>query len=391
MKHDSPFIHKLIDRYDRVEKQDIERYLLHLHDEKNFLTELVNILHEGIIVLDNNKNIILVNEYAKKLFSISHASPIGKQFDKCVRSKRLNMFINKIWDWKERSIQTELTLQTPVKIHLSITVVNYVLSPGNQYKVFVFADITSRKVRLEKLMQNEKTATYNLLSAGIAHEIGNPLNSVAINLQVLQKELEKGDNNLQAELIELVTSAREDINRIDVIIKRFLKTIRPYKLTLQENDVKTTIEALLNAIKTTLKQSKISVNLILKNEVPVFLFDAGLITQALRNIIQNAIQAMPAGGEINISVCEKDNYCKISIGDTGPGIPKELLKKIFDPYFTTRPEGTGLGLMIVNRIISAHNGEISIASNPCRGSTVEIKLPIINPAHKYLPLHQGVQ
>ncbi|MCB1195739.1 ATP-binding protein [bacterium] len=391
MKHDSPFIHKLIDRYDRVEKQDIERYLLHLHDEKNFLTELVNILREGIIVLDNNKNIILVNEHAKKLFSISHANPIGKQFDKCVRSKRLNMFVDKIWDWEERSIQTELTLQTPTKTHLSITVVNYVLHPDSRYKVFVFADITGRKVRFEKLVQNEKTTTYNLLSAGIAHEIGNPLNSLAINLQVLQKELEKSNNNPQAELIELVVSAREDINRIDVIIKRFLKTIRPYKLSLHENDIKSTLEALLNAIKTTLKQFKISVNTIFQNEVPFFLFDAGLITQALRNIIQNAIQAMPTGGEINIHVCTKDNNCKISITDTGQGIPKELLKKIFEPYFTTRPEGTGLGLMIVNRIISAHNGEISIASNPCQGTTVEIKLPIINPAHKYLPLHQGTQ
>ena len=180
-------------------------------------------------------------------------------------------------------------------------------------------------------------------------------------------------NSLQ----ELVNVATEEINRLDAIIKRFLKTIRPFRLNIKENSIKETLEQVLTVLKPEIESVGLTLEKNLNVKIDRFLYDDDLIKQAVNNIIKNAIQACAQGSKIEVSVSrQKNNICKIVVTDTGKGIDKNILNKIFDPYFTTREEGSGLGLMIVKRIMDAHGGDVSVMSEKKKGTSVVLTIPM---------------
>ena len=162
----------------------------------------------------------------------------------------------------------------------------------------------------------KKMNTFNLLSAGVAHEIGNPLNSLDIHLQLLQTVIESLNTEQKDEMLELTGVARSEIGRLDNIIKRFLKSIRPFRLKIGEYAINSTIKNVIDAITPEINKAGIKLELSVADDIPQFLYDEELIHQALSNIIKNAIQATPSDGDISIEVIQtKDNYCKIIVSD----------------------------------------------------------------------------
>lgn len=383
------FVHKFIEKFERIDPRYVEAFLTRLSSERNFLEDLMNLIDQGIVVLDSEKSIILINTAAMKILNITNEDPSGKPIKKYLIDPRLEIFFDKVWDLTDKSVNTEITLEYPRPMLLGVTIINYRLSDPDNFssKVFVFSDLSDREKKLAEVLKNEKMNTFNLLSAGIAHEIGNPLNSLDIHMQLLQKELEDIENERKADIVELTEVAREEIGRLDSIIKRFLKAVRPFQINLREEDIKNTINKAISGMSLEISAEGISVEVVFTKEIPKFLYDPDLIEQAFRNIIKNAIQAMPDGGKITIKAEVQKEMCKICITDTGKGIAMKDLKHIFDPYFTTREEGTGLGLMIVNRIIVAHDGEISVMSEENEGTTIVVSLPLKMKANKFLPEH----
>jgi signal transduction histidine kinase len=387
MSEKDRFVKKFIEKFEKIDPNYIELFITRLTRERNFFKDLVNLLDEGILVLNEHREIMVINDAALKILNIIDEDPTGKIIDRYIYDNQLQIFFNKIWDLPDKSINTEIQLDAPQKTYLGVTIMNYDDEDEESVrsKVFVFTDITERIVSMEKLLKNEKMQTFNLLSAGVAHEIGNPLNSLDIHMQLLEKELAQLDHPSVPELQELVRISREEISRLDSIISRFLNTVRPFQLKLKENDISEAVKAQCAAISAELHQQNITLLNDFSGQIPLFLFDRELIEQALRNIMKNAVQAMPDGGTLNVQVSVLKDLCKITINDTGKGIPKKDLKRIFDPYYTTRPEGTGLGLMIVNKIVSAHGGEISIMSEENEGTSVIITLPVKYRGNKFLP------
>ncbi|MDX9702616.1 MAG: ATP-binding protein [Candidatus Auribacterota bacterium] len=382
------FVQKIIDKFEKIESRHLEDYLLRLTHERHFLEELFNVLEEGILVLDEYKQIVLINLAARNMLGIASDEITGKPILKQVADERFSIFLEKTWEFSDKSISTELILQMPRKTILSVTIINYTSGEDDMVmdKILVFNDITNKRTQIEALLNDEKMNTFNLLSAGVAHEIGNPLNSLDIHLQLLQNLIESLDTQQKEEMIELTTVARSEISRLDNIIKRFLKSIRPFRLKISEQDISKTVGNLVDSLKPEIQEAGIRLEYDMPSGQPLFLYDDELIFQALHNVVKNAVQATPSGGIISITIENmKDNYCKITVKDTGKGIPNELLNKIFDPYFTTREEGTGLGLMIVRRIIDAHGGNISVMSEEGKGTLVELKIPIRKRGKKLLP------
>ncbi len=390
MNERDKFVHKFIEKFDKIDPYYIEQFLTSLTHERNFLDDLVNLLDEGILVLNDKKEIVLINSAALNILGINNDNPVGKPVRKYINNDRLKLFFDKVWDLTDKSVNTELTLKYPRPMVLSVTIINYNLPEAdNPYsKVFVFSDITDRMKKIAQLLKNEKTNTFNLLSAGVAHEIGNPLNSLDIHMQLLEKEIETVEIDRKTDILEYVRIARDEISRLDSIIKRFLKSIRPFRLNLRERCIGETVKRAISVLSAQINASGIETRLVIDKKIPRFLFDPDLIEQALRNIILNAVQAMPDGGKIVISAGIEKKQCVISIADSGRGIPRKYLKNIFDPYFTTRDDGTGLGLMIVNRIISAHDGQVSVVSEENNGTTFIISLPIKQRGKKLLPAHE---
>lgn len=223
----------------------------------------------------------------------------------------------------------------------------------------------------EQLLQSSKLAALGQLSAGIAHELRNPLTSIRVLFNSIAG-MAGQSGNLKSD-VEVIES---EIERMNGIIKQFLDFSRPGFLCISNVNVNNIIEETLNLIAYELKEREISVSKIFEQRAPEINADGEKLKQVFLNIILNSMHAMPEGGKLTIKTALEEGYIKVSIKDTGNGIPDEIKDKLFEPFFTTRQEGLGLGLCITKRIVDNHKGTIKIDSDIVKGTTVVIKLPL---------------
>jgi signal transduction histidine kinase len=240
----------------------------------------------------------------------------------------------------------------------------------------ILRDVTETRKQTESAIESEKLSALTLLAAGVAHEIGNPLNSLNIHLQLMERELKNLPPENAERLRKDLRVARDEIARLDRIISQFLRAIRPAKPDLQRTSINDIVTETLKLLEREISDRDILVEQELAADIPASLVDRAQLKQAFYNLIRNALQAMRAGGILRIRTEATDSHLVVSVIDTGQGISAEQMGRIFEPYYTTKPDGTGLGLMIVQRIVRDHGGTIDVESDAGRGTTVRIKLPI---------------
>jgi two-component system, sporulation sensor kinase E len=216
-----------------------------------------------------------------------------------------------------------------------------------------------------------------LLAAGVAHEIGNPLNSLHIHLQLMQRSVERLDGEAKAELQQSINIARSEVNRLDSIVTRFLRAIRPSRPQLGPENLNTIVEEAVRFFLPEIQDRDIVVEQELRSDLPLLQLDPDQMKQAFYNVIKNSLEAMQRHGTLRIYTDMDDTHVLIRFVDTGRGMSAGNLSRVFEPYFTTKPSGTGLGLLIVRRIVREHGGELSIESSQGKGLTVTIRLPYI--------------
>ena len=231
----------------------------------------------------------------------------------------------------------------------------------------------------EQLRRAEKLSTLGEMAAVLAHEIRNPLGSIRGTAEILKDDYQPGDPKY--EFIEIQIKETERLNRV---VGDFLHMARPQQADMQPCPVQKELDTIVTLVSNEAKDRQ--VNLILQPQpqpVPLIIIaDGEKLRQAFLNIVINALQATPKGGSVTISTTVPENgFCEISFRDTGTGIEADTLEKIFEPFFTTKPEGTGLGLAISKKIIESHNGKLVIESEHGRGTTVTVRLPILDTTH----------
>ena len=227
----------------------------------------------------------------------------------------------------------------------------------------------------KRAINSERLAFIGTLAGGLAHEIKNPLSTLNINLQLLQEELESMTGENSKRVYRKTQVLQKEVQRLEQILNDFLRFARGQKLELKDHDMNEILDEVADFVTPEIKQKKI---LILKSydaDLPQCHLDSNLIKQAILNIIINAEQAMENGGELMIRTSKDKKYIQIDITDTGPGIPKDIIDKIFQVYFSTKKTGTGLGLPTAKRIIEDHRGTISVQSEEGKGTNFSIKLP----------------
>ena len=220
----------------------------------------------------------------------------------------------------------------------------------------------------ERLKEAERFSAIGQLASGIAHEVRNPLNFISLSIDHIKDKLSPND-----ELHPLVSNMKGEISRISTMIQDLLDYGRPLKLNLRETDLVFLLEEVLTLTREKIDAQRIRV----KNSFPLkspCMVDRDKIKTCLINIIVNAVQAMPLGGELTIRVSQSDLFIEVEFEDTGEGIMSEDMEKVFEPYFTTKEVGIGLGLAITKRVIEEHKGEITIESQPLNGTKVKVKL-----------------
>ena len=389
MNRRNQFFDKILQNFDKVsdnEKKKVFKRLSTLWYSQNIILEN---LEEGIIAIDDKNAIQGINKKACFLFSIPRNSE-GKPLSKYMSSTDIGRSILELM--KENISDTKLLKDDENERILQINILPIGDSGriiGTLIKAF---DITKTYESAQKLKRAEQLASLTTLAAGVAHEIKNPLGSISIYVQLIDKIIKKNmDNECQCykDFKEYSDIIKEEISRLEETINSFLFSVRKLEINIEDVNINELILSTIAFLKYEIEKNNVNIDVKFDKDNLILKLDEKYIKQSLINIIQNAIDAMSDNAddkkkEIFIKLKTVDNYAVISIKDTGIGIKEESLGKIFEPYFTTKRHGTGLGLTNVVRIIEAHNGNVTIESEYGNGSEFIIKLPLQQENQKFL-------
>jgi len=226
-----------------------------------------------------------------------------------------------------------------------------------------------RKAHAE-VVQSQKLATLGYLAAGMAHEIRNPLNSISLFVQLIKEGVE------DAEKTEYVEKILQEVDRVDATLRKLLDTAKRPRFELTEVNIEDIIQKTLDSFAPQISTQKITLIFLPKRNLPRLKADPAEIQQIFTNLLLNAIDEMPAGGELAIELDHDDRDIIIQVSDSGKGIPEENLPNIFDPFFSTKSRGTGMGLPVVLRIIKNYGGRIEVVASGKSGTTFLVRLPV---------------
>jgi nitrogen fixation/metabolism regulation signal transduction histidine kinase len=380
----SGFLEKLIGRLGKIGPEDVQNYLLRLAQEKGFLETVFNAIQEGIIVTDSSGKITYMNDAACELFGLDAEDSIGKQLDERVRGLD--------WHSLTRSggpVTRDLEIFYPSNRFINFYIVPLMIEhrtedvqvDGAGHQVgyaIILRDITESRRTAEKTIESERMNALTLLAAGVAHEIGNPLNSLNIHLQLMERGARKLEGQERDELEQSIKVARDEIGRLDSIVTQFLRAIRPSKPQLQPANVNAIVEETLHFFAPEIEARDIVVESELRSDLPLVQIDRDQMKQAFYNIIKNSFEAMKRRGILRIRTDMDDSHVRVGFTDNGGGMSAEALSRVFEPYYTTKASGSGLGLLIVRRIVREHGGELAIESTEAKGLTLTIRLPFKN-------------
>jgi PAS domain S-box-containing protein len=396
----SSFLDKVLGRIGRLDAEGLQTVVQRLARERTFLETLFNAIEDGVLVVDENGRILYFNQAVTRL--------LGLQGN--VEGMPIADFLPEL-EWKhilrldaaggQRVVRLEFEVHFPRPRFLLL----YAApldgeAAGSSGVALILHDATEARQKTFDAIESERLQALTLLAASVAHEIGNPLNALHIHLQLMERELKKlrsgverapgaGAKSRSATLVTEVDAAESarrleqylavakgEINRLDYIVTQFLQAIRPAPAQLKPASLNEVVEKTLDLLRPELENRSLHVRLKLARQLPWAPIDATQIQQVLVNLIKNAMQATTKGGTLTLQTGEGSAGVWFSVSDTGGGIPQEQINRIFEPFYTTKKKGTGLGLMIVQRIVRAHGGRIDLESHVGRGTTFRIWLPL---------------
>src|SRR5213594_521257 len=247
------------------------------------------------------------------------------------------------------------------------------------------AELTGTLSRLQTAQQEllvaERMATVGRLSLKVAHEVRNPISAIELNAEMLNDIVRGRPDRDMEEAAGLVTAIRDQVNALDALTEEYLAFARFPRPHFEEESVNHLVQELADFVRPVTTRQGLTVSVAIDPNVPMMEIDRGLLRQAALNLVKNGLEALSSGGELTIASRFDGETVEISVSDSGGGIPSDVAPRLFEQFFTTKPQGTGLGLPIARQITEEHGGEIRWANRPGRGAVFTIRLPIKRPVN----------
>ncbi|MCC5850418.1 MAG: PAS domain-containing protein [Verrucomicrobia bacterium] len=375
----SGFLDQLLRRIDRIDPGSLQTHFLRLAREKGLLETILQTIREGLIVVDGKGKVSYANEAVARLIGGDADAMVGRGLEDAVPSLDWEGLMGLDPEAWTQMMNREIEVTYPEHRFLEFYVVPLQVVEGAEDDVegalILLRDVTGDRARQESTVESKRLEAITLLAAGVAHEIGNPLNSLHIHMQLMERELKEiEDEDLRESLRELVEVSHNEISRLDQIIHSFLRALRPSQPQREPVRLENLLRDTLKSMEKEIEDRGVWVEQTLPPSVPILSLDKGQMQQAFYNLIRNAVQAMTDGGVLRIGIAVSAEEVAVSFRDSGSGIRPEDLGAVFEPFRTTKSEGTGLGLMIVQRIMQDHGGQIEIETRPGEGTTVTLLL-----------------
>jgi len=349
------------------------------HRKVQVSTQLVlDNIADAVVAIDARGRVVVFNTSAERMFTLDAQDVRDAKYEDIFPDDTL--LLRKTAktgpvEYQEQSYRNAAGIGRILAVSTSIIPSR---SGEHEMLIGIARDLTEHRRVLEQLQQRDKLTAMGELAAGIAHEIRNPLNAIGIIAQRFQSEF--SPVNDVEEYQALVRTIRGEVRRVNDIVSQFLEFAKPPEPVFEIVDLAELLNDSLHVIRGQATVQRIDVRVFSEQGITVHA-DRGRLKQALLNLLQNAIEAVASDGEIKCLLCKDGANASLTIADTGPGIPDDIRKRMFNLYFTTKSSGTGLGLGIAHQIISEHGGEITVASETNSGASFRILLPLSEAEH----------
>jgi two-component system, sporulation sensor kinase E len=367
---------RLMGRLETLDPVNMANLVQRLAKERALYEQVFKTLQEGVLVISADGLIEYANEAAHGLIGLPGDGLVGQTLWRLVPGLRPTMGGDAGAETHVAAREFELTYPEPRTIRMYMVPFPDGDRGGEPRHAVILADVTRDKLTTEQRIEDERTSSILLLAAGVAHELGNPLNSLTIHLQLIARKLKKLGASPEAESIaDSVDVCRGEVARLDGIITHYLEAIRPSPPDMAETSLPGVLAEVLKFQKREFADRGIAVEAETPADLPPVMADRNQLKQVFFNITKNAMESMQPGGRLMIKSRADDDSVYLLFGDSGSGIRQEDLVRLFQPYHTTKPGGHGLGLMIVQRIMRAHGGQVGVESREGKGTVVTLQFP----------------
>ncbi len=374
---------QLVRQQDQLEQvnRDLRQSSIDLALMKLYNEHIIRSMHNGILVADALGEVTTINPAAEKLWMLDPQQTIGRRLEElpigCALADLLAAW-ERVLRRKERMVFEALRFDVPERgqVLVDLYVSPLLGTDGDTQGVLLVGEDVTEKVRTKQaLLQSERLATIGRMSALVAHEIRNPLSSIGLNTELLQDELEDPSPDSAAEAHSIIDAISREVERLVEVTDEYLRFARLPKPNLNPENLNGLLRDLLQFMAGELQSAGVELHHQLDPDVGCVSADEGQLRQAFLNLFKNSAESMTEGGILSVTTQLSNGVVRVRISDTGRGIDEGSLGRIFDPFFSTRDGGTGLGLSLTQQIVSEHGGRITCESRPGEGTSFLVELP----------------
>jgi len=377
------FVSKILNRREKIGRELVEDYLLDLARERDFFQELFDAMSEGVLAVLEDGRALFANTAAQRFLGIRASEVLDHNVFKFLQQPELSLYLEEVLALPGRTMDREIVIQTPTVRVLNVSVfpLRSTAQTNLEGILVLMQDVTDERARAEERKRMEKLLSIGHMAAGMAHEIRNPLNSLSLRLQILRRSLKRPntfrDEGTRQSVEEDISVIEDEIGRLNHVVEHVLSASASIPRAMQELSPRQMLEELVRIIGPECEEGGVEITLEMQEPPDPKVFgDPHTLRQVFLNIVKNAIQAMPNGGGLFIGFEKRRGEVCFLFRDTGTGMSDEEREKIFEPYYTTRAKGTGLGLVIVQSAVQNHGGLIEVDTAPGKGAEFRLLLPI---------------